>query len=202
MGHLIACAPPSSSSAGLPAKKQESPVGTSVACETDGPLQLAPAADGHFTLVKLPPRSDRFCALVLPLDSQSLNAVLRGVKTVDYRRSIPADHISHIIYFNTKTLEFYASAEVDHELAGPPREIAELTAPNAGTNLNGAMNYFGGRDYGFAISVRNVQILANPMSIEEIRAIDSRFARPYGYLFLERHPKLNQELARRLGLTI
>jgi len=165
-------------------------------------MQLNPDAQGHYRLVNVPARSGKSCVLILPLDSKSLNAVLRGAKTIDYRRSLPTDRVSHIIYFNTKTLELYATAEVDHALAGEPRDIAELTAANAGTNLNGALNYFGGRNYGFAIAVKNAQILAHPMNLEEARAIDSRFARPYGYLFLERHPKLNQEFFQRMGLTL
>jgi predicted transcriptional regulator len=198
VGLLIGCAPSPSSPAGDPNPVDDGPIVTETACETNGPMQLVPDSNGHYELLNIPARSGKFCALILPLDSRSLNAVLRGAKTVDYRRSLPTDRVSHIIYFNTKTLELYASAEVDHSLAGSPRDIAELTASNAGTNLNGAMNYFGGRQFGFAIAIKKAQILANPMGLEEARSIDSRFARPYGYLFLERHPKLNQEFIQRL----
>lgn len=199
-GPLVACAP-SASSSPTPVSKGDGSIRIAGACETNGPMQLNADGNGKYALQNLMPRADKFCGLILPLDSQSLNAVLRGAKTVDYRRSIPTDHYSHVIYFNTKTLELYATAEVDHSLAGSPRDIADLTSSNAGTNLNGALNYFGGRNYGFAIAIKNAQLLANPMSVEDARAIDSRFARPYSYLFLERHPKLNQEFAKRMGFT-
>lgn len=196
---LISCAPATSAGGGSPAK--DDPIEIATACETDGPMQLTPTSDGRYPLVSISARTEKFCVLILPLDSQSLNAVLRGAKIVDYRRSLPTDRFSHIIYFNTKTLMLYATAEVDHALAGAPRDIAELTAANADTNLNGALNYFGGRNYGFAIAIKNARILTNPMSLDDARAVDSRFSRPYSYLFLERHPKLNQEFAKRMGLS-
>ncbi len=195
------CAPPTSKPNQSLTPKAETPIRTTQTCETEGPATLSPDADGRYAVRSMPTRIDRLCVLILPTDSQTLNEILRGTKTVDYRRSFPADQVSHILFFNTKTLELFATAEVESTLVGDPLEIAELTAPSAGTNLDGARDYFGSRNYGFAITLRNVQGLAKPIGIRDARNIDARFQRPYGYLFLERHPRLNQEIATRLGLS-
>jgi hypothetical protein len=166
-------------------------------CETQGPIKLTPDAEGHFVLKHIPPRRNQFCAILVPVDGNSFDLFSAGFRASDYRRNHPADLISHVAFFNNSTLEIAAIAEVGETIAGTPQDIARATWLRGGLDLEGILHYFAGRDYGFAIQLRNFQKLSTPISLTDARHLDSKFQRPYTYLFLDRHPVIEGEVLRR-----
>lgn len=167
-------------------------------CETNGPLVLKPDAEKHFLLETIPPRAEQTCAIVVPIDPRSLNLMAIGSKLYDYRRGFPTDLISHVVFFNTVTREIAAVAEVVDTIAGGAYDVANATWADSGTSLNGARNSFGGQPYGFAIRLKNLRHLTTPLSLEDARTLDPKFQRPFGYLFLDRHPVIEAEVQHRL----
>lgn len=173
--------------------------------ESSGPLKVPTGADsptGKTELLRIAPRKDKFCAIVLSIDPTFLGWLTAGDKSFEYRKSHPADKISHIIFFDNKALTLVAVADVVETLAGDPLEISELTWRRSGTTVDGLMSYFGDRPLGFATELKNFRPLPNPISIDAARTLDPKFQRPFGYLFIDRHPKLNDAIKTQLGIAI
>ncbi len=185
-----------------PAKKPAGELGRIAAettnCETAGPLKLTPDAHGVYALETLSPRADLFCAIVVPIEGTSLELIASGSQIYDYRRGFPTDKISHVVFFNTTLREISVIAEVAETLAGGADEITNLTWETAGRNFDEARSFFSGQPFGFAVKLRNVRELVKPITLSEARTLDVKFQRPFGYLFLERHPAVSAEIQHRL----
>lgn len=196
----VACAPRSPTSA--PEAKDESPIGTrNIGCENSGPMNIPVGAEsptGQTELHRVSGRKDAFCALVLSIDPTFLGWLNSGDKSFEYRKSFPADSVSHIIFFDNRAQSLVAVAEVVEVLGGDPLEISNLTWTRSGTTVDGLMSYFGDRPVGFAIELRNFRSLPAPITLAAARAIDPKFQRPYGYLFTERHPKIDAALKKQI----
>lgn len=172
--------------------------------ETPGPLKVPTGAEsptGKTELLRIAPRKDRFCAIVLSIDPTFLGWLNSGDKSFEYRKSHPRDEISHIVFFDNKALTLVAIADVVETVAGDPLEISELTWRRSGTTVDGLMSYFGDRPVGFATELKNFRALPNPISLAAARTLDPKFQRPFGYLFVDRHPKINDAIMAQLGLT-
>lgn len=197
---MTACAPRTSSAP--PAPEEESPIGTRTKpCENTGPMKIPVGADsptGRTELHRVNGRSDAFCAVVLSIDPTFLGWLNSGDKSFEYRKSFPADSVSHIIFFDNRAQSLVAVAEVVEVLAGDPLEISNLTWTRSGTTVDGLMSYFGDRPVGFAIELKKFRSLPAPISLSAARAIDPKFQRPYGYLFTERHPKIDEALKKQV----
>jgi predicted transcriptional regulator len=205
IGLMTACVP-RASNRGPEEQKAEGPVVVkNLGCEeAPGPLKLPTGAEsptGKTELLRIAPRTDRFCAIVLSIDPTFLGWLNAGDKSFEYRKSHPSDKVSHIIFFDNKALTLVAIADVVETVAGDPLEISELTWRRSGTTVDGLMSYFGDRPVGFATELKNFRALPNPISLAAARTIDPKFQRPYGYLFVDRHPKINDAIMAQLGIT-
>lgn len=202
---LTACGP-RTANRGPEAPEADGPVVVkNLGCEeVSGPLKVPTGTDsptGKTELLKIAPRKDRFCAIVLSIDPTFLGWLNAGDKSFEYRKSHPTDEISHIIFFDNKALTLVAIADVVETLAGDPLEISELTWRRSGTTVDGLMSYFGDRPVGFATELKNFRSLPNPISLAAARTLDPKFQRPYGYLFVDRHPKINDAIKAQLGIA-
>lgn len=197
---IAACAPRSPSSA--PDAQEDAPIGTrNIGCENSGPMKFPTGSDsptGKTELHRVPSRKDNFCAVVLSIDPTFLGWLNSGDKSFEYRKSFPADPVSHIIFFDNRAQSLVAVAEVVEVLGGDPLEISNLTWTRSGTTVDGLMSYFGDRAAGFAIELKNFRSLPAPITLAAARAIDPKFQRPYGYLFTERHPKIDEALLKQI----
>jgi predicted transcriptional regulator len=205
IGLMTACVP-RASNRGPDEPKAEGPVVVKhLGCEeVSGPLIVPAGADsptGKTKLLRIVPRNDRFCAIVLSIDPTFLGWLNAGDKSFEYRKNHPSDKISHIIFFDNKALSLVAIADVVETVAGDPLEISELTWRRSGTTVDGLMSYFGDRPVGFATELKNFRALPNPISLAAARTLDPKFQRPYGYLFVDRHPKINDAIMAQLGIT-
>ena len=172
--------------------------------EVSGPLKIPTGAEsptGKTELLKIAPRIDRFCAVVLSIDPTFLGWLNAGDKSFEYRKSHPGDAISHIVFFDNKALALVAIADVVETLAGDPLEISELTWRRSGTTVDGLMSYFADRPVGFATELKKFRMLPSPISLAAARTLDPKFQRPFGYLFIDRHPKINESIMDQLGIV-
>lgn len=194
----LGCTPADQVPAKKPSGDQGNVASASSNCETSGPLKLFSNAQGFYALQTLTPRLDLFCAIVVPIEGSSLELISNRSQVYDYRRGFPTDKISHVVFFNTTLREISAVAEVIHTLAGDAEEIVNLTWESSGRNIDEARSFFSGQPFGFAVRFKNVQTLEKPLSLNEARTLDAKFQRPFGYLFLERHPAVSAEIQHRL----
>jgi hypothetical protein len=202
---MTACGPRSANRGPEDTKSDGPVVAKNLGCEeVSGPLIVPVGAEsptGKTEILRIAPRKDRFCAIVLSIDPTFLGWLNAGDKSFEYRKSHPGDEISHIIFFDNKSLSLAAIADVVETIAGDPLEISELTWRRSGTTVDGLMSYFGDRPVGFATELKNFRALPNPISLAAARTIDPKFQRPYGYLFIDRHPKINDAIMAQLGIT-
>jgi predicted transcriptional regulator len=169
-------------------------------CETSGSLKVPIEANGSVTLQRFEPNRERFCAIILSINPVFLGWIEDGKKSFEYRKSLPADAFSHILFLDNKAMKLVAIAEVTEALAGSPQEIINLTWRSSGTTPEGLNEYYGERAVGFAIELKNFLRLPEPLSFQEAQALDSNFQRPYSYLFLDRYPAVNSEIITRAGI--
>ncbi|MBN8540556.1 MAG: hypothetical protein J0L82_09235 [Deltaproteobacteria bacterium] len=205
IGFATACGP-RANKGGPEEPKADGPVVVkNLGCEeVSGPLIVPVGPEGptrKTELLRIAPRKDRFCAIVLSIDPTFLGWLNSGDKSFEYRKSHPGDEISHIIFFDNKALTLVAVADVVETIAGDPLEISELTWRRSGTTVDGLMSYFGDRPVGFATELKNFRSLPSPISLAAARTLDPKFQRPYGYLFVDRHPKINDAIMAQLGIT-
>lgn len=191
---ITSCAPLKKETSNDTQDDKGRPVKTFTTCEQGGPMNVL-KPDVMFSVA---PRTDHFCALILAIMPEYLGWIEDGAKSFEYRKVHPSDPISHIVFFNNGTNELYGIAEVVTTLVGPPQIIAEQTALRSGTTVDGLMSYFGTRPVGFATEIRNFKKFAKPLTVDAARALDPSFKRPFGYVFLDRHPILNSEIEKRL----
>lgn len=204
LAFAASCGPRPTNSGSDAPKGEEPVVVKNLGCEEiSGPLKIPTGAEspsGKTELVRISPRKNRFCAIVLAIDPTFLGWLNAGDKSFEYRKSHPNDEISHIIFFDNKALTMVAVAEVVETLGGDPLEISELTWRRSGTTVEGLMSYFGDRPVGFAIELKNFRMLPSPISLAAARTLDPKFQRPFGYLFIDRHPKINEAIMSQLGI--
>lgn len=195
----------SSSAASPPADKPSA--GAATACESVTVRHKAGDKDGPFStkaeelpvaLESIASRKDFFCAIAIPVESTFLGWLRSGERTVEYRRVFTKDRISHIIFYDTKADSLVAVADVTEVLRGNPNEIAELTWQLSGTSFDNVMSYFGDYRVGYVIRLKNFHNLPAPITLSAARKTDPHFSRPFGYLFLERHPKINAAIKRQV----
>jgi predicted transcriptional regulator len=198
---VAACAPQLAPAP--PGSRSDSALGTrSRNCENSGPMKIPVGADsptGRTELHRVGARTDAFCAVVLSIDPTFLGWLESGEKSFEYRKSFPADLVSHIIFFDNRAQSLVAVAEVVEVLAGDPLDISNRTWTRSGTTVDGLMSYFGDRPIGFAIELKNYRSLPAPITLTAARAADPKFQRPYGYLFTERHPKIDDALMMQIS---
>jgi len=167
-------------------------------CERLGPLPLK----AQTSISRKRPRFDKFCAMVLPIDPTSLEWIESGRKRFEYRKTHPADPISHIVFFDTQANSLVAIAEVVETLIGPPEQIADLTWKRSGTDIEEILGYFGDRPVGYATEMMNFRRFRKALGLSEARAIDPNFRRPFGYVFLDHYPMLNASIAEQANPTL
>jgi hypothetical protein len=164
-------------------------------CETQGPIALAQPG----SLTSIPGRSDgQFCAIVLSVPQVIIDWLVSGSKTWEYRKSHPADPVSHIVFYNTTTRELFGIAEISHTVGGPPSEIVRTTWTESGTSADALLGYYGDRPVGFATKLVSMTAFQQKISLTEARQLDAAFSPPPGYLFLDRFPNLNAAIRQRL----
>lgn len=197
----ISCAPlkesrnPNESSGNRPPPSD--PKSLSGVCETQGSINLAqPGA-----LQSIPSRSNgEFCAIVLSVPQVIIDWLVSGSKTWEYRKSHPADPVSHIVFYNTTTRELFGIAEVSHTLGGPPVDIVNKTWTESGTTADVLLGYYGDRPVGFATKILSMTPFQKKIPLAEARQLDASFSPPPGYLFLDRFPSLNSAIRQRISL--
>ncbi len=184
---VASCAPLSKEQTRDNQENRNPPVVTYTACETGGPMNTQkPNA-----IQAIAPRADHFCALILAIMPEYLGWIENGSKSFEYRKVHPSDPISHIVFYNNGTNALYGIAEVVTTLVGPPRLIAEQTAARSGTDVDGLMSYFGTRPVAFATEFAHFRKFKEPLALADVQQLDPSFKRPFGYVFLDRHPQLN-----------
>ncbi len=172
------------------------PKAMSGVCETQGPVSLTQPG----VLQSIPGRSDgQFCAIVLSVPQVIIDWLVSGSKTWEYRKSHPADPVSHIVFYNTTTRELFGIAEISHTLGGPPTEIVNTTWTESGTSADALLGYYGDRPVGFATKLLSMTPFQKRISLTEARQLDAAFSPPPGYLFLDRFPNLNSAIRQRLS---
>lgn len=186
---ISACGSPDTGAEAVRPDQPRNPVTQDTLCEKGGPLVVEKVE----TVFSMPARTDRFCALILSLSTETLNKITSGERVFDFRKSHPSDKISHVIFFDREREALYGVATVVQTLVGPPRLIIEQTLNRSASSRDDLSGYFGESRIAFAIELApgSYKPFAHSISLAEARVLDPSFHRPVGYAFLERHPRLN-----------
>ena len=157
-------------------------------CEKNGMMNPGIVSD----IQSIPAQHSKFCAIILSVPQLIVDWLENGSKVYEYRKTHPADPISHIIFYNTTTKRLHGFATVRETLFGPPKLIVDQTWRESGTSAENLMEYFGpDRPIGYATRIEAFSVLHSQTTLAEMRQLDPGFQAPQGYVFLERFPNLH-----------
>lgn len=126
-------------------------------------------------------RSDRTVAL-MSIRPEFASEIIRGGKQVEFRRSVVAAQISHVVIYSTtpvrRVIGFF---EVDSIDADSPRRLWNRYSAVAGIDRDRFHAYFAGCDRGIAIRIGSVFELARPIALTRLAGVKTP---PQSYRYL------------------
>jgi predicted transcriptional regulator len=127
-------------------------------------------------------------ALLLSIRPQYAERILTGQKTVELRRVRPraCEDIVLLIYVSSPVRALKAISLVECVTAAEPAELWKQVAHKAGVSRAEFDAYFNDVDMGFAIHLKDVWQLSQPLPLTDLRELWPGFRPPQCYRYFSR----------------
>jgi predicted transcriptional regulator len=124
-------------------------------------------------------------ALLLSVRPRYAERILEGQKTVELRRVRPraCEDAILLIYVSSPIRALKAMSLVERVTAAEPTELWKRVAHKAGVSRAEFDAYFNDVDMGFAIHLKNVLQLSQPLSLTDLRELWPGFQPPQCYRY-------------------
>ena len=125
-------------------------------------------------------------SILMSVRPEYAERILRGEKTVELRRVRPRISNGDVIvmYVSSPKREIRALLEVEEVLQGHPSALWTAVGDSAGVTAQEYDEYFKGAATGIGISLRVVEHLKEPVTLEELRAMSPGFRPPQSYRYI------------------
>lgn len=125
-------------------------------------------------------------SILLSVQPQYAEMIVSGEKTVELRRVRPRVSPGDVIvmYVSSPKREIRALLQVEEVLEAPPAELWHAVGNTAGVSIGEYEEYFQGSATGVGISLRLVQDLKEPVTLDELRAMSPGFRPPQSYRYI------------------
>lgn len=148
-------------------------------------MEYSPIAD------RTPGLSDDVLLTILPQHSQKIFA---GRKLFELRKVIPRSMPRRMFLYETQDSAMITGhVVIDDVLCGSPSDVWDQTG-EAATTKSSFDAYFAGRRLAYAYRIAVAVRYRNPLSREQITAIEPGFRVPQNFLYLQNVPRLRQTL--------
>lgn len=120
---------------------------------------------------------------LLSIKPEFVKRIFSGEKKYEYRKAIFRQEVTKIIVYCTMPVgkivgEFF----IDEIIEGSPREIWEKTHKFSGVNKNFYLEYFNGKDKGYAIKIGTKRKYSTPLSP---KSVFETFTPPQSFFYIE-----------------
>jgi len=146
------------------------------------------AARTLFGLVPKPPEQDPYSrTLVMSLRPVFAEMMVRGEKTVEFRRRFSRGHAGAkvLFYVSNPVRAVMLCARIAHVDLIETEELWRTHRDRGGISRETFAEYFAGVDEGYALSLENVQPLKTPLSLQRLRKDWPEFHPPQAFSVLE-----------------
>ena len=125
-------------------------------------------------------------SILMSVRPQYAEKILRGEKTVELRRVRPRVSRGDVIvmYVTSPKSEVRALLEVEEVLEAHPAALWSAVGSTAGVSIGEYEEYFQGSGTGVGISLRVVEHLKEPVTLDELRAMSPGFRPPQSYRYI------------------
>jgi len=130
--------------------------------------------------------------LVMSLRPEYADLVLSGKKTVEFRRRFSAEHAgAKIVFYVTSPVRQFLFAAVIAGVDGLPKaDLWSKYRRDGGVSKDTFDSYFAGVPQGFALSLDNIEMLQNTMSLEDARRLCPGLRPPQSFMRLRTDSRL------------
>lgn len=145
------------------------------------------AARTLFGLVPKPPEQDPYSrTLVMSLRPVFAEMMVRGEKTVEFRRRFSRGHAGAkvLFYVSNPVRALMLCARISHVDLIETEELWRTYRDRGGISRETFAEYFAGVDEGYALSLENVQPLKTPVSLQRLRNAWPAFHPPQAFQVL------------------
>lgn len=119
---------------------------------------------------------------LLSIKPEFAKAIFSGKKKFEYRKVIFKQKVKQIqIYVTKPTGKIIGEFEIDEIIKDSPNNIWKRTKNNSGVKKKFYMEYFKGRDIGYAIKIKNVTKYKKPLCPY---SMDNNFIAPQSFKYI------------------
>lgn len=119
---------------------------------------------------------------LLSIKPEFAKAIFSGKKKFEYRKVIFKQEIKCVqVYVTKPTGKIIGEFEIDEIIKDSPNSIWEQTKNNSGIKKEFYMEYFKGRDIGYAIKIKNITKYKKPLCPY---SMDSNFIAPQSFKYI------------------
>jgi len=151
------------------------------------------------TLFGLVPRDDaRSRAVLMSIRPEFAEAMIRGTKTVEFRRRFSKRHAGARVWFyaSKPVQSLVLTARISHVQQARTEALWASQKSRAGITEETFAQYFTGARSGFAVSLEDLEPLVNPITLDRIRQACPDFRPPQAFRVMDRGSSLVGALAR------
>lgn len=118
---------------------------------------------------------------LLSIKPEFVNRILDGTKRFEYRRTIFREPVESVVIYSTKPVgQVVAEFDIERIHRLPVAELWNATKDYAGISHDRFMEYFSGRDIGYAIEIGAVNRFDQPLCIDK----DFGVTPPQSYVYV------------------
>jgi predicted transcriptional regulator len=132
--------------------------------------------------------------VLLSIKPEYVQEIIKGNKKFEYRKRIfKKDVESVIIYCTMPVGKIIGEFTIEKIINDSPKEIWNQTSSYSGISKDSFLDYFSGRNAGFAIKIKEFIKYDEPINPKEI---DNGFIAPQSYKYIENETEFNNNLAK------
>ncbi|GLI57572.1 hypothetical protein PM10SUCC1_30860 [Propionigenium maris DSM 9537] len=109
--------------------------------------------------------------VLMAIKPKYADKIFSGEKNFEFRRSIFKDkNVKTVVVYSTKPVgKVIGEFTIDEIINKSPKDLWNLSKESAGIEENDFMNYFDGKDQGFAIKIKKAKLYKAPKMLSDFK---------------------------------
>ncbi|WP_018391810.1 ASCH domain-containing protein [Bacillus sp. 37MA] len=130
--------------------------------------------------------------VLLSIKPQYVQEIINGNKKFEYRKRIFKKNVESVVIYSTMPVgRIIGEFKIDRIIKDSPVELWNQTARYSGISKDSFLEYFSGRNNGFAIKIKEFVEYDEPINPKEL---DKDFTAPQSYKYIYNEPDIQLNL--------